>query len=154
MDVIKKGQGMQSIQRTDNMQGDDINGEEKPLMAPDHMPSGLISKNVRIHQKRTSVRLEPQMWSALKEIANIENCTIHDLCTAVNDLKNPAMPFTAALRVFLMEYYRSAARTSHYVMQVQRILKEPKAGTLQLHSSDADADIAGEDADAKNDGGQ
>lgn len=117
---------MQSIQRNDQFQNEDGNGEAQPL-APDQMPTGLISKNVRIHRKRTSVRLEPQMWNALKEIATIENCTIHDLCTAVNDLKNPAMPFTAALRVFLMEYYRSAARTSHYVSEVQKILKEPRA---------------------------
>jgi predicted DNA-binding ribbon-helix-helix protein len=84
----------------------------------------LQSKNIRIHNRRTSVRLEPEMWNALNEIAKIEHCTIHDLCGAVNDLKEPHASFTAALRVFLMEYYRAAARAGSQVAQVQRRLKD------------------------------
>ncbi len=41
--------------------------------------STLLSKNVRIHDRRTSVRLEPEMWDALNEIAALESCSIHDL---------------------------------------------------------------------------
>jgi predicted DNA-binding ribbon-helix-helix protein len=80
----------------------------------------LLSKNVRIHDRRTSVRLEPEMWSALNEIARLEECSIHDLCGAVYDLKDPGTSFTAALRVFLMEYYRAAARASPQVSQIQK----------------------------------
>jgi len=83
----------------------------------------LLSKNVRIHQRRTSVRLEPEMWRALNEIASIERCSIHDLCAAVHDLKEEDTSFTAALRVFLMEYYRTAAKTSQSVSMVQKRLK-------------------------------
>lgn len=85
--------------------------------------SALISKNVRIHDRRTSIRLEPEMWDALNEIAGIESCTIHCLCGAVYDLKEEGSSFTAALRVFLMEYYRSAARTSQQVGLVRRRLQ-------------------------------
>jgi predicted DNA-binding ribbon-helix-helix protein len=84
----------------------------------------LQSKNVRIHDRRTSVRLEPEMWRALNEVAALEGCSIHDLCGAVHDLKDPLTSFTAALRVFLMEYYRAAARASMRVTQVQKRLKE------------------------------
>ena len=74
-------------------------------------PSGaLLSRNVRIHERRTSVRLEPEMWRALNEVAETEECSIHDICSAVHDRKGPDISFTAALRVFLMEYYRAAAR--------------------------------------------
>lgn len=83
----------------------------------------LISKNVRIHTRRTSIRLEPAMWQALREVAELEKCSIHDLCGAVHDIKKPEVSFTAALRVFLMEYYRSAARASQQVTTVQRQLK-------------------------------
>lgn len=83
----------------------------------------LFSKNVKIGSKRTSVRLEPQMWQALNEIAAMEKCTIHQLCTAVNDLKKVSLPFTAALRVFLMEYYRSAARISPEVSEIRKLLQ-------------------------------
>ena len=92
--------------------------ERKPLLQ-----GALISKNVRIHDRRTSVRLEPEMWNALNEIAGIEDCSIHDLCGAVHDLKDDGASFTAALRVFLMEYYRTAAKTSQQIGQIQRRLK-------------------------------
>lgn len=87
----------------------------------------LLSRNVRIHNRRTSVRLEPAMWTALNEIANAENCSIHDLCGAVYDLKDEEVSFTAALRVFLMEYYRTAASISPQVSSVQKLLKTPAA---------------------------
>jgi predicted DNA-binding ribbon-helix-helix protein len=90
----------------------------------------LISKNVRIHDRRTSIRLEPEMWDALKEIADIENCSIHDLCGAVHDLKEEGASFTAALRVFLMEYYRTVAKTSHQVGRVQRHLKNGMSASV------------------------
>jgi predicted DNA-binding ribbon-helix-helix protein len=96
-------------------------------------PGALQSRNVRIHSRRTSVRLEPEMWSALNEIAKLEHCSIHDLCGAVHDLKDPATSFTAALRVFLMEYYRAAAKASTQVTQVQKRIKnrdKPADGKL------------------------
>jgi predicted DNA-binding ribbon-helix-helix protein len=87
---------------------------------PTHAPGTLLSKNVRIHNRRTSVRLEPAMWNALNEIAALEGCSIHDLCGAVHDLKEKEASFTAALRVFMMEYYRSAMRVNSQVSQVQK----------------------------------
>lgn len=98
--------------------------------AKDHPQSALQSKNVRIHSRRTSVRLEPQMWAALNEIAAIETCSIHDLCGAVHDMKEEPVSFTAALRVFLMEYYRSASKSNPQVSMIQRRLKG-EASTTQ-----------------------
>ncbi len=84
---------------------------------------GLQSHNVRIHKRRTSVRLENEMWQALNDIAVAEKCSIHDLCGAVHDLKEQGASFTAALRVFIMEYYRTATRTSPQVSLVQKLLR-------------------------------
>lgn len=106
--------------------------EKKPLLQ-----GALISKNVRIHDRRTSVRLEPEMWDALNEIAILEDCSIHDLCGAVHDLKDEGASFTAALRVFLMEYYRTAAKTSQQVSQIQRRLKTGlRSGRLSALAAD------------------
>src|SRR3954468_23927265 len=74
--------------------------------------STLQSRNIRVHKRRTSIRLEPEMWDALNEIARLEACSIHDLSSAVHDMKAPATSFTAALRVFMMEYYRSALQVN------------------------------------------
>ncbi len=69
----------------------------------------LVSKNVTVRQRRTSVRLEPEMWLALRDIALREKCTIHDICSLVSFRKNSNTSLTAAIRVFLMLYYRAAA---------------------------------------------
>ena len=73
--------------------------------------STLISKNVTILGRRTSIRLEPEMWNALKDISRRENCSIHDICSVIHIRKNPITSLTAAIRVFLMLYYRAASTT-------------------------------------------
>lgn len=70
--------------------------------------SGLVSKNILINGRRTSVRLEPEMWNALRDIAAREKCTVHELCSLVNLCKRPQSTLTAGIRVFLMLYYKSA----------------------------------------------
>ncbi len=69
----------------------------------------LISRNVTVMGRRTSIRLEPEMWLALKEIATREQCRIHDICTLVGVRKKSGTSLTAAMRVFLMLYFRAAA---------------------------------------------
>lgn len=69
----------------------------------------LISHNIMVEGRRTSVRLEKEMWMALKDIARNEKCTIHELCTAVSQRKKPDTSLTAAIRVFIMAYFQAAA---------------------------------------------
>jgi len=71
--------------------------------------SSLISRNITVLGRRTSVRLEPEMWSSIREIAKREKCKIHDLCSLVYIRKNAETSLTAAIRVFIMLYYRAAA---------------------------------------------
>ena len=47
------------------------------------MPSTLVSRNVRIAGRRTSVRLEREMWDALTDISKRENLGFNQLCTYV-----------------------------------------------------------------------
>lgn len=70
--------------------------------------STLVSRNITVCSRRTSVRLEPEMWRALKEIAARENCSIHELCSLISFRKNKRTSLTAAIRVFLMLYFRAA----------------------------------------------
>lgn len=41
--------------------------------------SSLISRNITVRGHRTSIRLEPEMWDALKDIAHREGTTIHNI---------------------------------------------------------------------------
>ncbi len=70
--------------------------------------STLVSRNITVSGRRTSVRLEPEMWRALKEISSRENCSIHELCSLIGFRKNKRTSLTAAIRVFLMLYFRAA----------------------------------------------
>lgn len=70
--------------------------------------SALVSRNITINGRRTSVRLEPEMWDALRQISHEEGLTIHQLCSIIHGNKNSDASFTATLRVFLMAYYRYA----------------------------------------------
>jgi len=70
--------------------------------------SSLVLKNITVLGRRTSIRLEPEMWKALKQISNRERCSIHDLCSLIGLRKNPKTSLTAAIRVFIMLYFRSA----------------------------------------------
>ncbi len=71
--------------------------------------STLISHNIMVEGRRTSVRLEKEMWMALKDIAKNEKCTIHELCSAVAQRKKGDTSLTAAIRVFIMAYFQAAA---------------------------------------------
>ena len=67
--------------------------------------STLVSHNVTIDGRRTSIRLEPDMWDALKEICSLENVTIHEFCSRVNEHREQSA-LTAAIRVAILAYYR------------------------------------------------
>ncbi len=70
--------------------------------------SSLVSKNITVRGHRTSIRLEPEMWDALKDIAARESTTIHNICSLISMRKTEDSSLTAAIRVFLMLYYRAA----------------------------------------------
>ncbi len=70
--------------------------------------SSLVSRNVTILGRRTSIRLEPEMWEALNDIAKKEACSVHDICALVYVRKDMSTSLTAAIRVFLMLYFRAA----------------------------------------------
>lgn len=85
--------------------GDDNDNDEGAGAAR----STLVSRNITVLGRRTSVRLEPEMWAALRDIARREKCRTHDLCSLIQIRKNPRTSLTAAIRVFLMLYYRAAS---------------------------------------------
>ena len=78
------------------------------ITTDNRVQSSLISKNITILGRRTSVRLEPEMWVALNDIAEKEHCSVHDICALVYVRKDISTSLTAAIRVFLMLYFRAA----------------------------------------------
>jgi predicted DNA-binding ribbon-helix-helix protein len=77
--------------------------------------STLISKNITVRGHRTSIRLEPEMWAALKDIAHRERTNIHNICSLIALRKQEETSLTAAIRVFLMLYYRAATTAEGHI---------------------------------------
>jgi predicted DNA-binding ribbon-helix-helix protein len=63
--------------------------------------------NVVVGRKRTSVRLEPVMWDALHDIARRRRLSVGALVTEI-DRWRTGSGRTAAIRVYIVEFYRAA----------------------------------------------
>jgi predicted DNA-binding ribbon-helix-helix protein len=70
--------------------------------------STLVIRNVTVLDKRTSLRMEPEMWDALEDVAHRERATVDDVCDIIVQQKPDAASLTAAIRMFLVNYYRIA----------------------------------------------
>ena len=70
--------------------------------------STLRSGNVTVAGRRTSIRLEPAMWQALLEISAREGKTMNALVTEI-ERGRVQSSLTAAIRVFLLDYFKAAA---------------------------------------------
>lgn len=71
--------------------------------------TSLVSRNLVIRGRRTTVRLEDEMWASLKDIAESEERSVHELASRIYREKKSGQGFTSAIRVFLTLYYRNAA---------------------------------------------
>ena len=91
------------------------------------------SKDAHIPKRCTTLGLELELQDVLKEVAYIEGCTVRNLCTAVCDAKSPTMSFATALRVFLVEYYRSKCKSVEN-NEVTRVLEQSKSNRLEGRS--------------------
>jgi predicted DNA-binding ribbon-helix-helix protein len=88
--------------------------------------STLVSRNVNLQDRRTSVRLEPAMWEALDEICRREGTSINDLVGLI-DRQRRESKLTAAIRVFVMAYYRAASTDEGHVGAGHGILRHAAA---------------------------
>jgi predicted DNA-binding ribbon-helix-helix protein len=81
--------------------------------------SSLVIRNIVVGGHRTSVRLEPVMWEALLEIARQRQTNVNQLVTEI-DLRRVSSSLTAAIRVYIVDFYRAAAiRLDHAAADFQ-----------------------------------
>jgi len=84
----------------------------------------LLNRNVTIAGRRTSMKLEPEMWDALDEVCRRERLTLHQVCTAVAE-RHRGNNLTAAMRVFVLSYFRTAATEQGHSIAGHGQLKRP-----------------------------
>ncbi len=70
--------------------------------------SRLVNRNINATAGRTSMRLEPEFWDALREICQRESLVQAELIRGIEQ-KASAVGRTSAVRVYILQYFRSAA---------------------------------------------
>jgi predicted DNA-binding ribbon-helix-helix protein len=83
--------------------------------------SSLVIRNIVVAGHRTSVRLEQAMWEALLEIARRQQTNINQLVTEI-DRQRDASSLTAAIRVYIVDFFRSAAAQAGHAATLERAL--------------------------------
>lgn len=58
---------------------------------------------------RTSVRLEPIMWDALRGLAAYQRVPLDELVTWIDKARDPRDNLSAAIRVYIVEFYQRNA---------------------------------------------
>lgn len=63
---------------------------------------------IQVAGRRTSIRLEPALWDALCDIALWQRTSVNQLITGISE-QQTSQNLTAAIRVFIVEFYRRMA---------------------------------------------
>jgi predicted DNA-binding ribbon-helix-helix protein len=82
-------------------------------------PDGLVSRNIIVSGRRTSMRLEPAMWDAFDDVVRRENTSVNAVCTHIerclqggiggDDSGRSCPSLTSAVRVYVTSYFRAAS---------------------------------------------
>lgn len=67
--------------------------------------AATVLRNIRVNGRRTSMRLEPEMWATLEEISRHERVSVTDLCSDIDRGRGP-MSLTAAVRSRIVHHLR------------------------------------------------
>ncbi len=70
--------------------------------------STLVNRNVTVAGHRTSIRLEPTMWEALRQICEREHKPINEVVTEIARQRIESS-LTAAIREYIVRYFPAAA---------------------------------------------
>ncbi len=71
------------------------------------MSSRLVNRNVTASRGRTSMRLEPELWDALREICERERLSLGEVVRRIEKRGHPGGR-TSAVRVHVLDYFRAA----------------------------------------------
>jgi len=72
------------------------------------MIPAIAKRTITIDNHKTSVTLEDEFWSGLREVARRKNATLRSLVTQIDDARG-RNNLSSAIRVFVLNYYRAHA---------------------------------------------
>ena len=74
------------------------------------MQSGIIKRSVVVDGHKTSVSLEDQFWSGLKQIARAQGSTVSKVISGIDNTRQQGN-LSSALRLFVLDKVRIQANT-------------------------------------------
>jgi predicted DNA-binding ribbon-helix-helix protein len=74
--------------------------------------SSIHKRSIHLRGRKTSVTLEDEFWSALKEVAAARSERVTDLIAAIEIDRLRGLNLSSAIRLFVLRYYRNAAPPS------------------------------------------
>ncbi len=66
--------------------------------------STLITKNIIIGKKRTSIRLESELWELFGIVSSLEGKSINQLATYISHNADASKSFTSLIRKYLVRF--------------------------------------------------
>jgi predicted DNA-binding ribbon-helix-helix protein len=70
------------------------------------MKSAIVKRSIVIAGHKTSVSLEEEFWSGLKEIVRKQKMTLSDLVSEIN-FRRVQTNLSSAIRLFVLDHFRS-----------------------------------------------
>jgi predicted DNA-binding ribbon-helix-helix protein len=74
-------------------------------------PSAVVKRSILLGGRNTSVSLEDEFWSALKEIAAARQTTVSRLIATI-DQGREQVNLSSTLRLFVLRWFREQARAN------------------------------------------
>ena len=90
------------------------------------MKSPVVKRSIVLAGHKTSVSLEDEFWSALKEIAGKRLMTLSTLVESI-DAQRQQGNLSSALRLFVLEFYRSQIPEVEGRERLRELTERPKA---------------------------
>ena len=81
---------------------------------PDTKTSSLVSRNLVVRGRKTTVRLEDEIWASFKNIAKSKECSINDLASRIDRRRESGQSLTSAIRLFVVLHYRDEATGTNF----------------------------------------
>jgi predicted DNA-binding ribbon-helix-helix protein len=79
-------------------------------------------RNVRLHGRRTSMRLEASFWEALEDIAEARNRSVESICENIAARLHRGN-LSSAIRVYVLEWWRKRARPASGLTLAEKLGK-------------------------------
>lgn len=75
------------------------------------MKSPVVKRSIVVANHKTSVSLEEAFWNGMKEISSVRNMTLSELVGEIDGNRQQGN-LSSAIRLFVLDYFRSRASTS------------------------------------------